>query len=98
MTPEGKVAAVIKSRIKEAGGEVRKCSWENCRGAPDLFIMLPNVHAWVEVKSSKGDLRPHQLREINRMQAAGCRVYVVYGADQAHALASHLISVSQSGV
>ena len=98
MTPEGKVVAVIKNRIKEAGGEVRKCAWENCRGAPDLFIMLPNVHAWVEVKSSTGDLRPHQLREINRMQAAGCHVYVVYGADQAHALAGHLISVSQSGV
>lgn len=98
MTPEGKVVAVIRNRIREMGGEVRKCSWENCRGAPDLFIMLPNVHAWVEVKSNKGDLRPHQLREINRMQMAGCHVYVVYGADQAHALISHLISVSQSGV
>lgn len=31
MTPEGKVVALIKKRIKEAGGEVRKCSWENCR-------------------------------------------------------------------
>lgn len=34
MTPEGKVVALIKKRIKEAGGEVRKCAWENCRGAP----------------------------------------------------------------
>lgn len=98
MTPEGKVVALIKKRIKEAGGEVRKCSWENCRGAPDLLILLPGVHAWVEVKAENGKLGPHQTREHNRMQCAGCKVYVVCGAVQAHALTSHLIAVSREGV
>ena len=50
MTPEGKVVALIKKRVKEAGGEVRKCAWENCRGAPDLLVMLPGIHAWIEAK------------------------------------------------
>ena len=32
------------------------------------------------------------------MTTAGCKVYVVFGEDQAQALVSHLISVSRSGV
>ena len=95
-TPEGKVVALIKQRITEAGGTVRKCSWENCRGAPDLFIMLPCVHAWVEVKTKNGILGPHQTREHNRMQNAGCRVYIVKGEAQVQALISHLLAVSRS--
>ena len=86
MTPEGKVIALIKKRIKEAGGEVRKCAWENCRGAPDLLVMLPGIHAWIEAETE------------TRMTTAGCKVYVVFGEDQAQALVSHLISVSRSGV
>lgn len=98
MTPEGKVVALIKKRIKEAGGEVRKCAWENCRGAPDLLVMLPGIHAWIEAKTETGKLGPHQAREHTRMATAGCKVYVVFGEDQAQALVSHLISVSRSGV
>lgn len=67
MTPEGKVVALIKKRIKEAGGEVRKCAWENCRGAPDLLVMLPGIHAWIEAKTETGKLGPHQAREHTRM-------------------------------
>lgn len=58
MTPEGKVVALIKKRVKEAGGEVRKCAWENCRGAPDLLVMLPGIHAWIEAKTETGKLGP----------------------------------------
>ena len=96
MTPEGKVVALIKKRIKEAGGEVRKCSWENCRGAPDLLVMLPGVHAWIECKAHNGILKPHQVREHARLQKAGCKVFVVYGEDQAESLISHLVALSRS--
>ena len=96
MTPEGKVVALIRARVKEAGGEVRKCSWENCRGAPDLLVMLPGVHAWIEAKAHNGALRHHQVREHSRLQKAGCKVYVVYGEDQAESLVSHLIAMSRS--
>lgn len=98
MTPEGKVVALIKKRIKDAGGEVRKCSWENCRGAPDLLVLLPGIHAWIEAKAEDGKLGPHQTREHNRMQNAGCKVYVVFGVAHAQALVSHLIAVSREGV
>ena len=43
MTPEGKVVALIRARVKEANGEVRKCSWEGVRGAPDLLVLLPGL-------------------------------------------------------
>lgn len=97
MTPEGKVVALIKQRITAAGGSVRKCSWEGRRGAPDLLILLPGLHAWVEVKAAGGVVNPHQLREFRVLMEAGCKVYLVFGEDQAQALVSHLISVSRSG-
>lgn len=96
MTPEGKVVALIRARVKDAGGEVRKCAWENCRGAPDLLVMLPGIHAWIEAKTETGKLGPHQAREHARMTAAGCKVYVVFGEDQAESLVSHLVALSRS--
>ncbi len=96
MTPEGKVVALIRARVKEANGKVRKCSWEGVRGAPDLLVLLPGVHAWIEAKAHNGALRPHQVREHARLQKAGCQVYVVYGEDQAESLVSHLVALSRS--
>lgn len=97
MTPEGKVVALIKQRITEAGGAVRKCSWEGRRGAPDLLILLPGLHAWVEVKSGTGRPKPHQLREHRLLMESGCRVYFAFGEDEAQRLVNHLISESRSG-
>lgn len=96
MTPEGKVVALIRARVKDAGGEVRKCSWEGVRGAPDLLVLLPGVHAWIEAKAHNGVLKPHQVREHARLQNAGCQVYVVCGEEQAESLVSHLIALSRS--
>lgn len=96
MTPEGKVVALIRKRVKEAGGEVRKCNWEGVRGAPDLLILLPGVHVWIEVKAHDGVLKPHQVREHNRMQNAGCKVFIAKGEDQAESLVSHLVALSRS--
>lgn len=60
--------------------------------------MRLGIHAWIEAKTETGKLGPHQAREHVRMSSAGCKVYVVFGEDQAQALVSHLISVSRSGV
>lgn len=94
-TPEGRNVALIKKLIIKAGGSVRKCSWENRRGAPDLFVMLPNVHAWIEVKTEEGVLKPHQLREHYRMREAGCRVFTVYTEEQARIAVDRLIASSR---
>lgn len=83
MTPEGKVVSDVKKRVKALGGEVRKCVWVGHVGAPDLFIMFPGCHFWLEVKAEKGKLSPPQEREIARMRNAGCAVYVAYGSEEA---------------
>ena len=77
MTPEGKVVARIKEVVRMAGGEVRKCEWVGHVGAPDLFIMIPGIHIWVEVKAPGKTPKPRQLREHEKMEKSGCIVYVV---------------------
>ena len=65
MTPEGKIQKYAKDRLEALGGLVRKLSYENRVGAPDLLVLLPGGIVWfVEVKkdeNTKPD--PHQLRE-----------------------------------
>ena len=76
-TPEGKNVDYLKHRIHALGGLVRKCHWEGVRGAPDLLILLPHLHAWVEVKAAGQVPKPHQIREMQRLVNAGARVFVV---------------------
>lgn len=75
-TPEGQLVAHIKKVVKAAGGEVRKCEWAGRVGAPDLFIMYKGRHFWVECKAPGEGVRPTQEREIEKMRAAGCTVFV----------------------
>lgn len=77
MTPEGKVVAAIKREARLHGGETRKVEWSGRRGAPDLLVLLPNDHFFVEAKAPGEKPRPDQLREHTRLRKAGFRVYVV---------------------
>lgn len=81
MTPEGKVVQRIKALVCEHGGEVRKVEWSARRGAPDLLVLLPGRHFFVEVKAPGEKPRPEQLREHERLRAAGFVVIVEDGAD-----------------
>lgn len=78
-TPEGRVQKYAKDRFEALGGLVRKLSYENRVGAPDLLVILPSGIVWfVEVKkdeNTKPD--PHQLREHERMSKRGANVFVV---------------------
>ena len=78
VTPEGKNVAYLKKRVKELGGECRKCSWDGHAGAPDWLIMLarPACHFWCEMKAPGERPRPIQKHEIHIMQTAGCVVFV----------------------
>lgn len=77
MTPEGKVVAAIRRRVKTMGGQVRKCSWEARAGAPDLLVMIQGAHFWIECKAPGEKPRLVQTREIAVMrQVGGCSVYV----------------------
>ena len=84
MTPEGKIQKYAKARFEALGGLVRKLSYENRAGAPDLLVILPGGVIWfVEVKkdeNTKPDL--HQLREHERIRKRGANVFVVCSSKQ----------------
>lgn len=92
MTPEGKIVQDIRKWIKGIGGQVRKCSWEGRRGAPDLLIMINGHHHWLEVKSAKGELTLLQRAEIGLMRQNGCSVDVVRSLEDAKAALSDYLS------
>lgn len=78
-TKEGRVQKYAKDRFEAIGGLVRKLSYENRVGAPDLLVILPGGIVWfVEVKKDE-NTKPdrHQLREHERMRKRGANVFVV---------------------
>ena len=79
MTPEAKVVQRIKTLVKSYGGEVRKVEWSGRRGAPDLLVLMPGHHFFIEVKAPGEKPRPEQLREHERLRAAGFDVLVSDG-------------------
>ena len=69
--------AFIRRRVREMGGETRKCVWDGHAGAPDLFVMLRGRHFWIECKAPGESPRAIQLREPRAMrETGGCIVYV----------------------
>lgn len=81
MTPEGRVVAAIKKAVKALGGETRKVEWSSRRGAPDLLILLPGRHFFIEAKAPGEEPRPEQLREHERLRKAGLDVIVLDSVD-----------------
>lgn len=79
MTPEAKVVQRIKALVKSYGGEVRKVEWSGRRGAPDLLVLMPGRHFFLEVKAPGEKPRPEQLREFDRLCEAGFEVFVSDG-------------------
>lgn len=94
MTKEGRVQKYAKERFEALGGLVRKLSYENRVGAPDLLVILPGGIVWfVEVKkdeNTKPD--PHQLREHERMRKRGANVFVVGSIKQVDTLTADYYS------
>ena len=74
---ESEIENYLVERVKALGGEVRKVRWIGRRGAPDRLVMLPGKIVWVELKAPGAKVRPHQVREHERMRRMGPRVEVV---------------------
>lgn len=74
MILERDVEKYLKERVKEMGGATRKCRWLGRDGAPDRRVLGV---AWVELKKPGGPLKPHQVREHERMRDAGEIVEVI---------------------
>lgn len=74
---ESKVRKALHERVKLLGGEHRAAKWLGRDHCPDDFVMLPGRSVWVEAKRPKKTAREGQLREHERMRAAGCEVLVI---------------------
>lgn len=85
---ESKIEAHLVKRVRALGGEIRKVKWIGRRGAPDRLVMIPRPVAgapagttwgdfWIELKATNVPAEPHQLREHERMRAAGMSVFVL---------------------
>ena len=73
---ERDIEKYLKSRVEEAGGEIRKVRWIGRHGAPDRAVFLNGVH-FPELKAPGKDLEAHQLREHKRMIKHGAKMYTL---------------------
>lgn len=96
MTPEGKIVAYLKRRVKEAGGMARKVVFQGRRGAADwlVWFTFPQV-AIVECKRPGKDVdwRSPQGREITRMGAAGWPIFIVDSEDAVDTMIAEVTGV-----
>lgn len=74
---EKKVEKYLADKCKAHNLLCRKVGWIGINGCPDRIIMTPAITVWVEVKAPDKKPRASQLREHERMRAAGQSVVVV---------------------
>ena len=90
---ENKIERHLTRRVKTAGGEVRKVQWIGRNSAPDRVVMAPprklsnslecawcnpqGRTIWVECKAPGEKPTSAQVREHERMRAAGQDVRVI---------------------
>lgn len=79
---EAAVENYLIRRVKELGGEVRKVAWPGRRHAPDRLALFPGFAVFFELKRPGEKPRKGQLREHERLRAAGFQV-VVAASNQA---------------
>lgn len=64
MKPETLVSSALCRFVEMAGGEIRKCHWEQRLGAPDYLILLCGRAFFVETKAAGQKPRPSQMHEF----------------------------------
>jgi len=84
---ERDIRKALKKRVEAYGGEIRAVAWLGRSNAPDVLCLfsedvvlgfgLPGTHPFIEAKAPDGEPTPAQLREHERMRAAGCNVIVI---------------------
>lgn len=72
----------LRAVAKRLGIETRKAAWYGYRGAPDLLLLGPGRrHGFIEVKREGAQCSALQIREHERLRAAGFWVGVCDGDD-----------------
>tara|TARA_R110000868_G_C10645306_1_gene744468 strand:- start:217 stop:519 length:303 start_codon:yes stop_codon:yes gene_type:complete len=82
MTPEGKVKAVVKERLRCAGAYYHM-PVQNGMGAPTLDIVGSHLGRYfaIETKAPGGKPTPRQEDTIDRIRISGGKVFVIDGSD-----------------
>ena len=73
---ESQIEQYLIKEIKKLGIETRKVQWVGRDGAPDRLI-LAKGGIYAELKAPGKEPRENQLREHEKMRAAGMRVEVI---------------------
>lgn len=76
---ENKVERYLRDQVALLGGVARKWISPGRNGVPDQIVILPWGVWLVEVKTTDGTLSGDQIREHERLRAAGGQVRTVYG-------------------
>lgn len=75
---EREVERALVERVQAMGGLAYKFTSPGRRGVPDRIVLLPGrVPQFVELKRKGKKPMPHQLREHDRIRAAGGTVHVI---------------------
>lgn len=75
---ESEVEKELVARVQAAGGQAYKFTSPGRRGVPDRLVLLPGrAPEFVELKRKDQKAKPHQLREHERMRAAGAVVHII---------------------
>ena len=74
---ENQIEKHLHDRVKALGGEHRRLAWIGRNGAADDLILLPGRHLLIECKRPGKAATTGQLREHERLRAAGFEVHVV---------------------
>ncbi|WP_291468939.1 VRR-NUC domain-containing protein [Acidovorax sp.] len=75
---EREVEAELVRRVQAAGGQAYKFTSPGRRGVPDRLVLLPGrAPEFVELKRKGQKAKPHQVREHERMRAAGAVVHII---------------------
>ena len=86
---ESQIEQHLIKELKKLGIETRKVQWIGRDGAPDRLI-LAKGGIYVELKAPGKEPRENQLREHEKMRAAGIRVEVIDSFDGVNKLVSEL--------
>ena len=81
MTPEGKVKAALKKRVKALGGRLYFVQFLGLRGAPDCYAAFDRAksiwkNCWIETKAGTGG-RLSKQQELRHAELRGARDLVV---------------------
>ena len=71
MTPEGKIAHYLKTRIEQCGGLIRKIVYEGRRDCPDYVVHLCGQTYFIETKAPGETPRDSQLYEFAQIAIHG---------------------------